>query len=100
MFTVRYSALAKADIIEIADYLDRVAGARVAKSVIQRIRHKIRSLERDAARYRERPELGAGRRALLIGPYLAFYRIEGTSVIVQRVLHSAHDIKPENLGEV
>jgi len=34
-----------------------------------------------------------GRRAMSIGPWIAFYRIEGETVFVQRILHSARDIK-------
>ncbi len=95
MFTIRYTAPAKADLVNIANYLEREAGARVATAVIKRIRLQIKTLERDAPRYRERPELGAGRRAVLIGPYLGFYRIEANTVFVLRVLHSARDIKPK-----
>jgi addiction module RelE/StbE family toxin len=91
---IRYSAPAKADLFEIADYLEKEAGSKVAKAIIQRIRRQIRTLERDAHRYRERSELGPGRRALLIGPWIAFYRIESDTVFVQRVLHSARNIKP------
>jgi len=29
-----------------------------------------------------------------IGPWIAFYRIEGETVFVQRILHSARNIKP------
>lgn len=95
MYSIRYSALAKADLAEIADYLEREAGPKIARGVIRRIRRQIRMLERDANRYRERAELGPGRRALLIGPWIAFYRVETNLVLVQRVLHSARNITPD-----
>jgi plasmid stabilization system protein ParE len=56
-------------------------------------------LKRDAHRYRERPELGPGRRALLIGPWIAFYRIEAETVLVLRILHSARDVKADLFGD-
>ncbi len=99
MLSLRYASPAKRDLAEIADYLDKEAGPKVARTVLLRIRLHIRLLKRDAHRYRERPELGPGRRALLIGPWIAFYRIEGDTVFVQRILHSARDIKPDLFGE-
>lgn len=94
MYRVRYSRLAVHDLTEIADYLEREADQRVARLVLQRIRLKLRSLERDAHRYRERNELGNGRRAVLIGAYIAFYRIDGSTVYVLRILHGARQYMP------
>ena len=99
MFSIRYTAPAKADLGEIADYLEEEAGSRIAASVIKRIRSKIKALERDGERYRVRHEIGEGRRAILIGYYLAFYRIDRETVFVLRILHSARDIRPEMIGE-
>ncbi len=95
MFVIRYSAPAKADLKEIADYLVQEADNRVAAAVVKRIRTHVRTLARDAPPYRERQELGRGRRAILIGPYIAFYRIQENTVFVLRILHSARDIKPK-----
>ena len=55
-------------------------------------RLKVAKLGRDGLRYRERPELGSGRRAIPIGPYLDFYRVIGEVVFIQRILHGARDI--------
>ena len=43
-------------------------------------------------RFRERKELGSGRRAILVSPYIVFYRVVGDVVFVQRVLHGARNI--------
>lgn len=93
MFEIRFSKPATRDLVQIADYLEKEAGIRTAKGVLARIRRQIKTLERDALRYRERMELGRGRRAILIGPYLAFYRGEGDIVFIQRILHGARNIK-------
>jgi plasmid stabilization system protein ParE len=95
MLDLRYTEPAQDDLIGIANYLEQQAGSAIAVNVLRRIRARILSLKRDAHRYRERPELGAGRRALLIGPYIAFYTIIGSTVYVQRILHCARQIKPE-----
>jgi addiction module RelE/StbE family toxin len=95
MYSIRYSVPARADLIEIADYLEKEAGSKVARNVVLRIRRQIRTLERNADRYRERPELGPGRRALLISPWIAFYRVETSRVVIQRILHGARNITPD-----
>jgi toxin ParE1/3/4 len=92
MREVRYTASAKRDLRDIAEYVGQETGNAVTKALLVRIRTKVAKLSRDGLRYRERPELGVGRRAILIGPYIAFYRVVGDKVFVQRVLHGARDI--------
>ena len=99
MTRVRFSGPAKSDLSDIANFLENEAGARVARTVLQRIRRHVRTLERDAHRYRERSELGVGRRAVLIGPYIAFYRIDGDTVLILRILHNARNITPKLFEE-
>ncbi|MEQ1695521.1 MAG: type II toxin-antitoxin system RelE/ParE family toxin [Hyphomicrobiaceae bacterium] len=94
MFIIRYSLPASRDLIEISEYLEAQADAETARAVLRRIRRQIKALENHALRYRERRELGIGRRAILIGPYLAFYRLEDGTVFVLRILHTARNIKP------
>ena len=76
-FEIRYADPAKSDLSDIADYLEKEASDTVARAVLSRIRLQIRALETNALRYRERKELGEGHRAILIGPYIAFYRVDG-----------------------
>ena len=42
---------------------------------------------------RERPELGAGIRALSVGQYIIFYRLDGDRLLVARVIHGKRDIR-------
>lgn len=39
-----------------------------------------------------RPELGIGIRSIPVGTYRVFYRIEGDSVLILRVIHAARDV--------
>lgn len=80
---------------DIADYIESEADAATAMRVIQNIRTHVRTLTRDGLRFRERPALGPGRRALLIDPYMAFYRVIDDTVFVQRILHGARNISAE-----
>jgi toxin ParE1/3/4 len=92
MFAVRYTAAAKRDLREITTYVRQEAGDVTARRLVERLRAKISKLSQDGLRYRERKELGEGRRAILIGPYIAFYRVIDDVVFVQRILHGARDI--------
>jgi len=94
MFVIRFSQSAARDLIEISEFLEAEAGPQTARTVLQRIRRQIKTLERDATRYRERSELGSGRRAILVGPYIVFYRIEYDIVFILRLLHGARNINP------
>ena len=46
-------------------------------------------------RFRERKELGSGRRAILVSPYIVFYSVADDIVFVQRMLHCAPTITSE-----
>lgn len=69
--------------------------ARFVSAYMTRLRSRIERLSDDAHRYRLRPELGEGRRALVEPPYLVFYRIEADRVLIQRILHGARKITPD-----
>jgi toxin ParE1/3/4 len=99
MLTIRYSVPAQSDLIDIANYLERQASPAVAAAVLKRIRRQVKSLAHNALRYRERRELGEGRRAISVAPYLVFYRVEGATVIVQRILHGARNIQSAAFDE-
>ena len=98
---VRFSAAAKSDLIEIGDYIaqeDPVAALRL----IEKIEEQCLSLEMLPERYAVNRHLSANLeyRVLVIGNYLAIYRIEATyEVSVIRVFHGArnyHKILKDN----
>ncbi len=99
MLAIRYSMPAKQDLTEIAAFLERERSAAVAKRVISRIRQRVRTLRRDGTRRMERPVFGPGRRVLHINPYLAFYRVIGQTVYIQRILHGARNITLDMLED-
>ncbi len=98
MFSVGYAEAAIRDIEDIGDYLKSERGEAFAKVYLEQLRNRIETLQHNALRFRTRKELGAGQRALLIPPYLIFYRVIGKAVYVQRVLHGARNIALETLG--
>ena len=44
--------------------------------------------------YREREELGPGNRAVNIGPWMIFYRVDGDTLFIQRILRGSQLITP------
>ena len=85
--------------MEIWEYLRRERGETFASSYLEELRVSIESLEHNAHRFRERPELDPGRRALVVKPYLVFYQVRGKTAFIQRILHGARNITPELFEE-
>ena len=99
MFTLAYSETAIRDIEDIGGYLTSVQNADFAKAYLERLRLHIQTLQHNGHRFRERAELGPGRRALVEPPYLIFYRMIGSTVYILRVLHGARQITPETFRD-
>ena len=98
LFDVRLTSAARRDLEEIFDFVSKEASRATAVKLIARIDASISKLRVHAMRFRERKELGAGRRANLVSPYIVFYRVVGDVVFVQRVLHGARNITAEQFG--
>ena len=72
MFSIAYSETAVCDIENIGDYLKSVRSEDFAKGYLERLRHRIQTLQHNGHRFRERAELGPGCRALIVVPYWVF----------------------------
>jgi toxin ParE1/3/4 len=68
------------------------AGDLVADRFIREVVAKVRSLRNLPIRQRLRRELAAELRAVSVGNYLVFYRVDGDLVRIVRVLHSSRNI--------
>jgi len=90
-----YSHESSIDLIEIEKYIrEELANPLAAKNTVTRITKKIRQLERFA-------EIGAplssivgidtDYRYLVCGSYLAFYHVNGTDVLIERILYGGRD---------
>ena len=92
MATVAFSPKALRDLMAIGDYIardNRVNASRfVDKPVAQceRIGHAPMA-------YASREELVPGLRAAPIDRYVIYFRVDGTRVRIERVLHGARDLK-------
>jgi toxin ParE1/3/4 len=91
--SVRLLALAEQDLADIYEYV-ATDNATAADRILGRIEKDLTVLSSQPllGRIPRDPDLaGLGYRYLIIGDYLAFYRIESTAVLVYRVLHGTRD---------
>ncbi|MDB5801366.1 MAG: plasmid stabilization protein [Rhodocyclales bacterium] len=88
---VRFAALARDDLLEIARYIARDNPAR-ARSFVVELRDQCDLLAKHPGIGVARSEYGEGLRMLPHGRYLNFFSIIAQDVLIERVLHSARDV--------
>ena len=98
MYRIEYSGRAELDIMEIGLELESARGAEFAIGYLVEMRDQIATLSEMPRRTRERTEIAPGQHALILTPNMAFYRIEGDVVRVQRVLLGSRRITARTLG--
>lgn len=99
MFRIEYTARAELDLMEIGLYLEGERGPEFAIAYLRDMRDRIATLSQMPRRTRERTELGRGQHALILRPYLAFYRVEGDVVRIQRIVRGSRKITRRLLRE-
>lgn len=91
---VAFTAPAERDLNDIFRYLSRHDLALAERQLLEII-ECCASLDTLAERGTLRPKLAENLRQLVVGPYLAFYRIRDDVVEIVRVLHSKRDVSSE-----
>ena len=95
-FTLKLLSIAEQDFLDIIDYL-AAENLSTARTVADRLETQLQSLQ-------QHPFLGKvpsdtklarmGYRVLVVGDYLAFYKVRGKTLLVYRIIHGARDILP------
>ena len=88
------SPLAETDLEAIGDYI-AIDSQGNALRFIQELRDQCRKITKAPMAYVARPELGEGLRSCAHGRYVIFFRPGVEVVRVERILHSALDIRSE-----
>ena len=89
----RVATRARADLEEIWRYIASEGGSEMAAdNTIDLITERFLLLSEFPRLGRARNELRRGLRSYPVGDYVIFYRIVGTSVVIQRVLHGRRAI--------
>jgi toxin ParE1/3/4 len=92
------SPLAVADLEAIGDYIAEDSPGNAVR-FIEGLRVQCQKIARGPMGYVARPELGEGLRSCAHGRYVIFFRPGGALVRVERILHSALDIRANLLND-
>ena len=88
------SLRARSDILDIHSYLAE-RSILVADRMLFRFSHRFDELQEFPFLGRDRSELGASLRGLLIDGYVAFYVVDENQIVIVRVIDSRRDIEQE-----
>jgi toxin ParE1/3/4 len=88
------SPLAEADLEAVGDYIATDSPANALR-YIQDLRDQCTKIAKAPMAYVARPELGQGLRSCAFGRYVIFFRAGEEIVRIERILHSALDIRSE-----
>jgi toxin ParE1/3/4 len=89
---VRWLEQASDDLARLVHFIENY-NPLAAERLAGRIFDRAESLKTFPRRARARPDLGAGLRSVPIGSYLLVHSVTNEDVIIERVLHSARDLK-------
>jgi toxin ParE1/3/4 len=95
---VTRTSRAEEDLIEIWLYVSQENPA-AADRLLDRIDARLQQLSSMPLSGSQRGDLLPGVRHLVIGNFLAFYRVDETGVVIARVMHGMRNITPEDLEE-
>jgi toxin ParE1/3/4 len=88
------SPLAEADLEAIGDYIALDSPGNALR-FIQELRTQCMKITKSPMAYIARPELGEGLRSCAHGRYVIFFRPRDAIVRIERILHSALDIRAD-----
>lgn len=89
------SPLAQTDLEAIGDYIALDSPGNALR-FIEGVRDQCRRITRAPLAYVARPELGDGLRSCAHGRYVIFFRPDADVVRIERILHSAMDIRSDD----
>jgi toxin ParE1/3/4 len=92
MAEIRHSPQSEADLEAILEYLHQNQPA-LAERFATAFYEKGQMLARFPEMGRLRPELAPNLRSTLVHPYVLFYRVEGETVQIVRILHGKRDLR-------
>jgi plasmid stabilization system protein ParE len=79
------------DLEEIADYIAQ-DNPRQAIRLLRELRTRMKEITKQPALYQLRPEIGAGARLAMMGPYVILFRIRSNAVRIERVVHGSRNL--------
>ena len=99
MGTVTYSAMARADMVDLWVWIAGKSGPDAADTITDRIERRIAMLADNPMLGPARPDIAEGARHLTCERWLALYRVKPDGVQIARVVDGAQDVLHVSLGE-
>jgi toxin ParE1/3/4 len=103
IYRIEYTGPALRDLRQSERYIRARGGDLAADLFIQDLVAKVWSLDSSPTRQRLRTEFGTGLRAVSVGAYMIFYRVDRVTVRIVRILHGSRNITaklfPRDTGE-
>lgn len=99
MPTVTYSAMARADMVDLWVWIASKSGPDTADTITDRIERRIAMLGDNPLLGPARPDIAEGARHLTCERWLALYRVKPDGVQIARVVDGAQDVLHVSLGE-
>lgn len=90
---LRLSPLVPSDLEEIAEYI-ALDSPRHAARMLRLLRGKCKEIARQPQLYRLRPEIGPDARLASVGSYAILFRIRGSAVRIERIVHGGRELVP------
>jgi len=90
---VVWTDTARQDLVDIGDFLSRVASVNKAVSVVERIIQAGQLLTTHALLWRMRNEIFPGARMVMVRPFMVVYHLSATKVYIARVLHGRRNFR-------
>ena len=88
---VVWAPVAERDLLDIWAYYARVASTEIADDLLREIDRYAEAIGENPLLSRDRGELAAGLRSVVVRPHVIFFRITTGTVEIVRVLHGRRD---------
>jgi toxin ParE1/3/4 len=93
MTKVRYSAKARADMLDIWLWIAERGGERLADDILDRMELRVARLSLYPRLGRKRPDIAEGARVLVVERWLVLYDADESDVRIFRVIDGASDLR-------
>lgn len=90
---------AENDLADISDHLEQRDGPIQAENFLDELYEKFQAIAASPLIYQVREELGGNTRARTYKRYVIYFREDGTSVTIGRVLHGDRDVRAWDVDE-
>lgn len=89
---IRFSANARGDVQDIADYTFENWGSQQEEFYLSSLYKRLQEISQEPQRWRKREDLFANCQMAPLGKHLIFFRAQDGLILVSRILHQSMDV--------